>query len=137
MMHRIDLQQHKRKAQPRRVSFLRFSDVAATTDVTCHFPTWMEAHGCIDCYSAQCMEHANGEVKQGYRQGSNHQRQRFTCIGKLTLSRTGQVLNRSALLMAHHRDMHEPTHRALPHMPRRKAYAVKVELEQRAAKRKK
>ena len=104
--------------------------------VVWHFPTWMEAHGCIDRYSAQCMEHANREVKQGYRQGSNHQGQRVTCTGKLTLSRTGQVLKRSTL-MAHHRDMHGPAHRAQPHMPKRKADAVKLELEEKAGKRNK
>jgi hypothetical protein len=32
----------------------------------------MEAHGCTDRYTAQRMEHANMEVKQGYRQGSKH-----------------------------------------------------------------
>jgi hypothetical protein len=35
--------------------------------VVWHFPIWMDAHGCIDRYSAQCMEQANKEVKQGYR----------------------------------------------------------------------
>jgi hypothetical protein len=119
-----------------------FLDVAAAADVTpymhfvaWHFPTWMEAHGCINRYSAQCMEHANKEVKQGYRQGSNHQGQRVTCNGKLTLSRTGQVIKRSTL-MAHHQDMHGPSHRAQPHMPKRKADAVKLELVQQEAKRK-
>jgi hypothetical protein len=69
--------------------FSAFLNVAPAADVTSymhfvvwHFPTWMEAHGCIDRYSAQCMEHANMEVKQGYRQGSNHQGQRVTCTGK-------------------------------------------------------
>jgi hypothetical protein len=98
------------------------------------FPTWMEAHGCIDRYSAQCMEHANRDVKQGYRQGSNHQGQRITCTGKLTLSRTGQILKRNTM-MAHHRDMHGPAHRAQPHIPKRKANAVNLELEEHATKR--
>jgi hypothetical protein len=80
------------------------------------------------------MEHANREVKQGYRQGSNHQGQRITCTGKLTLSMTGQVLKRNTL-MAHHRDMHGPAHRAQPHIPKRKANAVKLELDEHAAKR--
>jgi hypothetical protein len=122
--------------------FSAFLDVATVADVTpyvhfvvWHFPTCLEAHGCIDCYNEQCMEHANREVKQGYRQGSNHQRQRVTCTGKLTLSRTGQVLKRSTL-MAHHRDMHGPAHRAQPHMPKRKVDEVMLELEEQAAKRK-
>jgi hypothetical protein len=80
------------------------------------------------------MEHANMEVKQGHRQGSNHQEQRVTCTEKLTLSRTGQVLKRSTL-MAHHRDMHGPAHRAQPHMRKHKADALKLELEEKAAKR--
>jgi hypothetical protein len=98
--------------------FSAFFVVVATADVTpymrfvaWHFPTWMEAHGGIDRYSAKCMEHANTQVKQGYRQGSNHQRQCVRFMGKLTLSRTGQVLKRNTL-MAHHRDMHGPAHRA-------------------------
>jgi hypothetical protein len=85
----------------------------------------MEAHGCIDRYNAQFMEHANMEVKQAYCQGGNYQGQRVTCTGKLTLSMTGQVLKRNTL-MAHHRDMHGPAHRAQPHTPMRKAYAIKV-----------
>jgi hypothetical protein len=51
--------------------FPAFLDVFAAADVTpymhfsvWHFPTWREAHGFIDRYSAQCMEHANMEVKQ-------------------------------------------------------------------------
>jgi hypothetical protein len=92
----------------------------------------MEAHGCIDRYGAQCMEHANRKVKQGYRQGNNYQGQRVTYTGKLTLSRNGQVLKRNTL-MAHHRDMHGPAHRAQPHIP--KANAVKLELEEHAVKR--
>jgi hypothetical protein len=40
--------------------------------VAWHFPTLMDTHGCIDRYSSQCMEHANTEVKPGYRQGSSH-----------------------------------------------------------------
>jgi hypothetical protein len=113
--------------------FSAFLDVAAAADVTpymhfvvWHFPTWMEAHVCIGRYSAQCMKHANREVKQGYRQGIIHQGQRITCTGKLTLSMTGQVLKRSTL-MAHHRDMHGPAHRAQPHMPKRIADAMKLE----------
>jgi hypothetical protein len=52
------------------------------------------------------------------------------------LSRTWQVIKRNTL-MAHHRDMHGPAHRAQPHMPKRKANAHKLELEEQAAKRKK
>jgi hypothetical protein len=140
MIVRIDKQHHKHYAQPRR-DFSAFLDVAAAADVTpymyfvvWHFPTWMEAHGCINRYIAQCMEHAKREVKQGYRQGRNHQGQRVTCTGKLTLSMTWQVLKRSTM-MAHHRDMHAPAHRAQLHMPKRKADAFQLELEEKAAKR--
>jgi hypothetical protein len=99
-----------------------------------HFPTWMGAHGCIDRYIAKCIEHANREVKQGHRQGSNHKGRRVTCTGKITLKRTWQVLKRSTL-MVHQRDMHGPAHRAQPHTPKRKVYALKLELEEQATKR--
>jgi hypothetical protein len=76
--------------------FYAFLDVVAAADVTpymhfvaWHFPTWMEAHGCIDRCNAQCMEHTNKEVKQGYSLGINHQRHRVTCTAKLTRSRIG------------------------------------------------
>jgi hypothetical protein len=98
MMQRTNKQHHKYYAQPRR-DFSAFLDVVAAADVTpymhfvvSHFPTWMEAHGSIDRYNAQCMEHAN-------------------------------------------RDMHGPALRAQSHMPKRKAYAVKLELEEQAPKR--
>jgi hypothetical protein len=123
--------------------FYALFDVATTADVipymhfvAWHFPTWMEAHGGIDRYNVQCVEHANIEIRQGCRQGSNHKRQRVTCTGKLTLSKTGEVLKRSTL-MAHHRDMHGPAHRAQLHMHKRKANADKLELKEHAAKRKK
>eukprot|EP00873_Tetraselmis_striata_P023617 jgi/Tetstr1/443881/TSEL_031834.t1 len=96
---------------------------------------WMERHGCIDHYSAQCMEHSNREIKHGFRQGSNHQPQRMLRSGKMTLSRTGQVLKRSTL-MAHHRDMHAPPKRSQPHMPKEKADKVKKEMAAKASKRK-
>jgi hypothetical protein len=81
------------------------------------------------------MERANKEVEQqGYRQGSNHHGQRVTCTGKLTLRKTGQVFKRNTL-MAHHRDMHGPAHSAQPHMPKREACALSVELEEHAGKR--
>lgn len=118
-----------------------FLDVATAKDVipymhyvAWHFPQWMEEHGCIDHYSAQCMEHCNREVKRGYKLGTNHQQQRTTHTGKVTLSRTGQNLKRSTLL-AQHRDMHGPASRAQPHMPKRKADAVKQEQQAAAAKR--
>eukprot|EP00873_Tetraselmis_striata_P001057 jgi/Tetstr1/421321/TSEL_012292.t1 len=77
--------------------FAAFLDIDTTEDImpymhhaAWHFPMWMERHGCIDHYSAQCMEHGNREIKQGFRQGSNHQPQRMLRSGKMTLSRTGQ-----------------------------------------------
>jgi hypothetical protein len=45
-----------------------------------------------------------------------------------------QVLKRNTMI-AHHRDMHGPAHRAQPHMPKRKADAMKLKFEEHAAKR--
>jgi hypothetical protein len=49
--------------------FFCILNVDAAADVTPYmhfvawrFPTWMEAHGCIDRYTAQCMEHVNKEI---------------------------------------------------------------------------
>eukprot|EP00873_Tetraselmis_striata_P014508 jgi/Tetstr1/434772/TSEL_023823.t1 len=122
--------------------FAAFLDIATAEDITpymhhaaWHFPMWMERHGCIDHYSAQCMEHSNREIKQGFRQGSNHQPQRMLRSRKMTLSRTGQVRKRSTL-MAHHRGMHGPPKRSQPHMPKEKADKVKKEMAAKASKRK-
>eukprot|EP00873_Tetraselmis_striata_P029184 jgi/Tetstr1/449448/TSEL_036543.t1 len=64
------------------------------------------------------------EIKEGFRNGSNQQPQNLLKSGKMMLSRTGQVTTRSTLI-AHHRDMHGPAHRAQPHLPKAKACAVK------------
>eukprot|EP00873_Tetraselmis_striata_P010756 jgi/Tetstr1/431020/TSEL_002038.t1 len=141
-----DLEARRRAARALRdaveLFFAAFLDIATAEDITpymhhvaWHFPMWMERHGCIDHYSAQCMEHSNREIKHGFRQGSNHQPQRMLRSGKMTLSRTGQVLKRSTL-MAHHRDMHGPPKRSQPHMPKEKADKVKKEMAAKASKRK-
>eukprot|EP00873_Tetraselmis_striata_P024222 jgi/Tetstr1/444486/TSEL_032367.t1 len=123
--------------------FAAFLDIATVKDVTpymhevaLYFPRWMELHGNLDALSAQSMEHCNKEIKEGFRKGSNHKPQRMLKCGKVTLSRTGQVMKCSTL-MAHHRDMHGPTHQAYPHMPKVKADAVKAEMAEKAAKRRK
>eukprot|EP00873_Tetraselmis_striata_P046395 jgi/Tetstr1/466659/TSEL_011147.t1 len=103
-------------------------------EVAWHFPRWMELHGNLDALSAQCMEHCKREIKEGFRKGSNHQPHGMLKFGKVTLSTTGQVMKRSTL-MAHHRDMHGPAHRAQPHLPKVKADAVKAEMAEKAAKR--
>lgn len=72
------------------------------------------------------------EIKQGFRNGSNQQPQHLLKSGKVMLSRTGQVTTRSTLI-AHHRDMHGPAHRAQPHLPKAKACAVKAEMAEKAA----
>eukprot|EP00873_Tetraselmis_striata_P046130 jgi/Tetstr1/466394/TSEL_010923.t1 len=77
----------------------------------------MEPHGNLDGLSALCMEHCNKEIKEGFRKGSNHQPQRMLKCGTVTLSMVGQVLKRNTL-MAHHRDMHGPAHRAQPYLPK-------------------
>eukprot|EP00873_Tetraselmis_striata_P023477 jgi/Tetstr1/443741/TSEL_031729.t1 len=57
------------------------------------------------------------KIKEGFRKGSNHQPHRLLKSGKATLSRAGQVMKRSTL-MARHRDVHGPTYRAEPHLPK-------------------
>eukprot|EP00873_Tetraselmis_striata_P012764 jgi/Tetstr1/433028/TSEL_022365.t1 len=59
------------------------------------------------------------EITEGFRNGSNHQPQHMLKSGKEMLSRTGQVMTHSTLI-AHHRDMHEPAHRAQAHLPKAK-----------------
>eukprot|EP00873_Tetraselmis_striata_P027805 jgi/Tetstr1/448069/TSEL_035368.t1 len=75
---------------------------------------------------------ANMEIKEGFRNGSNQQPQHLLKSGKVMLSRAGQVTTRSTLI-AHHRDMHGPAHRAQPHLPKAKACAVKAEMAEKAA----
>eukprot|EP00873_Tetraselmis_striata_P012413 jgi/Tetstr1/432677/TSEL_022045.t1 len=124
--------------------FAAFPDIATAKDVTpymhevaWHFPRWMEMHVNRDALmSAQCMEHCNREIKEGFRKGSNHQPKRLLKSGKVTLSRTGQFMTRSTLI-AHHRDIHGPAHRAHPHLPKVKADAVKAEMAEKAANRRK
>eukprot|EP00873_Tetraselmis_striata_P020931 jgi/Tetstr1/441195/TSEL_029451.t1 len=41
-------------------------------EVAWNLPRWMELHGNLDALSAQCMEHCNMDIKEGFRKGSNH-----------------------------------------------------------------
>eukprot|EP00873_Tetraselmis_striata_P020243 jgi/Tetstr1/440507/TSEL_028830.t1 len=59
--------------------FVAFLDIATAKDVTpymhevaWHFPRWMELHGNRDGLSAQCTEHCNMEIKEGFRKGSDY-----------------------------------------------------------------
>eukprot|EP00873_Tetraselmis_striata_P028864 jgi/Tetstr1/449128/TSEL_036338.t1 len=111
--------------------FAACMDITTAKDITpyiheaaWHFPSWMKLHGNLDdALRATCTEHNNKETKEG--KVINHQPLRLLKSGKVTLSVTGQVLKRSTL-MAHHRDMHGPSHCAHPLLLKVKADAVKA-----------
>eukprot|EP00873_Tetraselmis_striata_P015228 jgi/Tetstr1/435492/TSEL_024397.t1 len=114
-------------------------DIATAKDITpCmhevawHFFDGWNCMATLTRWALNARSTANMEIKEGFRKGSNHQPQCMLKSGKVTVFRTGQVVTHSTL-MAHHRVMHRPTHRAQPLLRKAKACAVNAEMAERAA----